>query len=87
MREVITSLRHLDTPLIARGTGIFGMNFRNMPPLEWGWGFGGTLVAMVAIGVAMVFYFRSRRWLRVEIQSSERTVARVRFTAPRSCLA
>ncbi|MCW5626938.1 MAG: magnesium/cobalt transporter CorA [Burkholderiales bacterium] len=44
-------------------TGIFGMNFRDMPPLEWGWGFAATLGAMLIMGVAMVLYFRSRRWI------------------------
>jgi len=124
MKDVITSLRHLDTPLIAKSTGIFlrdlqdhivqviegvdtfqnlvsdtldtylstvsnrtntvmkvlavfsavfmpltfitgifGMNFRDMPPLEWSWGFPGTLIAMGAIGVLMVIFFKNRRWL------------------------
>lgn len=124
MKDVIASLRHLDTPLIAKSTGIFlrdlqdhivqviegvdtfqnlvsdsldtylstvsnrtntvmkvlavfsavfmpltfvtgifGMNFRDMPPLEWSWGFSGTLIAMGAIGVLMVIFFKSKRWL------------------------
>jgi magnesium transporter len=44
-------------------TGIFGMNFRHMPPLEWDWGFTGTLMAMAAIGIVMLVYFVRRRWL------------------------
>jgi magnesium transporter len=125
LREVVASLRHLDTPLIAKGTqvflrdlqdhvvqvvegidtcqdpasdlldaylsmmgnrtnvvmqvlavfsavfmpltfvtGIFGMNFRDMPPLEWEWGFAGTLIACGVMAAAMVAFFRARRWLK-----------------------
>ncbi len=44
-------------------TGIFGMNFRHMPVLEWDWGFPVTLGAMLAIGGLMVAFFLRRRWL------------------------
>lgn len=44
-------------------TGIFGMNFRNMPPLEWGWGFAGTLLGMLLLGFIMVAFFRGKGWL------------------------
>lgn len=124
MKEVIASLRHLDTPLIAKSTGvflrdlqdhivqviegvetfqnlasdaldtylstvgnrtntvmkvlavfsavfmpltfitgIFGMNFHHMPPLDWPWGFPGTLIAMGILGVLMVLFFKRMRWL------------------------
>lgn len=124
MKEVIASLRHLDTPLIGKSTGvflrdlqdhivqviegietyqnlasdsldtylstvsnrtntvmkvlavfsavfmpltfitgIFGMNFHHMPPLDWSWGFSGTLVGMGILGLLMVLFFRRRRWL------------------------
>ncbi|MFO1318981.1 MAG: magnesium/cobalt transporter CorA [Burkholderiales bacterium] len=124
VKEVVASLRHLDTPLIARQTapylrdiqdhivqvvegidtyqnllsdilatylstignrtnavmkvlavfsavfmpltfitGIFGMNFHHMPPLEWSWGFTGTLMAMLAIGVILAIFFIRKRWI------------------------
>ncbi len=44
-------------------TGIFGMNFRHMPPLEWDRGFTGTLMTMAAIGIVMLAFFVRRRWL------------------------
>lgn len=44
-------------------TGIFGMNFKDFPLLEWHWGFAGVMVFMVAIWVAMMLYFRRRHWL------------------------
>lgn len=44
-------------------TGVFGMNFRNMPPLEWEWGFVGTLAAMLLIGCVLALFFVRKRWL------------------------
>ncbi len=124
MKEVIASLRHLDTPLIAKSTGvflrdlqdhivqviegvetfqnlasdaldtylstvsnrtntvmkvlavfsavfmpltfitgIFGMNFHVMPPLDWPGGFTGTLVMMALLGILMVVFFKRKGWL------------------------
>ena len=40
--------------------GIYGMNFKNMPELDWVWGYPITLVVMVAID-----YFLWRRLRRV----------------------
>ena len=44
-------------------TGIFGMNFHVMPPLDWSWGFAGTLVMMAVMGVLMVVFFKRKGWL------------------------
>lgn len=44
-------------------TGIFGMNFKNFPELDWTYGFQGTVVLMVVLGVAMLVFFRLKRWL------------------------
>ncbi|MBK8018554.1 MAG: magnesium/cobalt transporter CorA [Betaproteobacteria bacterium] len=44
-------------------TGIFGMNFRTMPPLEGEWGFAGTLGVMFVMGVSMAAFFVLKRWL------------------------
>lgn len=44
-------------------TGVFGMNFRNMPPLDWEWGFAVTLASMTVIGLAMAAFFVRKRWL------------------------
>jgi magnesium transporter len=44
-------------------SGIFGMNFRNMPPLEWEQGFGLSLLAMVLVTALLYWYFKRRRWL------------------------
>ena len=45
-------------------TGIFGMNFKNMPPLEWEGGFYLLMVFMLAIALGLLAVFWRIRWLR-----------------------
>lgn len=50
-------------------TGIYGMNFNprvspyNMPELNWYYGYPLTLLAMLAIALGMVYYFKRKEWL------------------------
>ncbi len=44
--------------------GIYGMNFRFMPELEWQFGYPLTLGLMAAVCVAIFFWFRHRGWMR-----------------------
>ena len=44
-------------------TGIFGMNFRNFPELDWHYGFQGSLILMVVVIVAMAAIFKWKKWL------------------------
>jgi magnesium transporter len=44
-------------------TGIFGMNFRNFPELDWHYGFQGSLVLMGVAIVVMIAIFKWKRWL------------------------
>jgi magnesium transporter len=43
--------------------GIYGMNFKYMPELEWHWGYPVALGVMVIIGVVMMGWFKSKRFL------------------------
>lgn len=43
--------------------GIYGMNFQHMPELGWRYGYFGVLGFMAALTVALVLYFRRRRWI------------------------
>ncbi|NTW62900.1 MAG: magnesium/cobalt transporter CorA [Chlorobiaceae bacterium] len=43
-------------------TGVFGMNFRVIPGLEWQWGFYVTIGVMGVIFAGMMLYFRTRKW-------------------------
>lgn len=44
-------------------TGIYGMNFKHMPELEWRWGYFGALSIMAAVGISLLVYFKRKRWL------------------------
>ncbi len=43
--------------------GIYGMNFRYMPELEWRFGYPAVLGVMAALGLGMAWMFRRRGWL------------------------
>jgi len=60
--KVLTVISTIFIPLTFI-TGIYGMNFRFMPELEWRWGYPLSLLAMAVIGVAMYFYYRRKKWL------------------------
>jgi magnesium transporter len=43
--------------------GIYGMNFRFMPELDWKYGYYFSLGLMLAIGIAMFLFFRRKHWI------------------------
>lgn len=42
--------------------GVYGMNFSNMPELNWKWGYFSIWVIMIAIFVGMLIYFKRKKW-------------------------
>lgn len=60
--KVLTIIATIFIPLTFI-TGIYGMNFRYMPELEWPLGYPVTLLAMVFLFLLMVLFFRRKRWL------------------------
>lgn len=56
----ITSIILMSVTLVA---GIYGMNFRYMPELEWRYGYPFALSLMVLISVGLITFFRRKRWL------------------------
>jgi len=42
---------------------IYGMNFKNMPELEWSWGYPLAIVLMVCAAVGPYLFFRWKKWL------------------------
>ncbi|MGD9685912.1 MAG: magnesium/cobalt transporter CorA [Desulfobacter sp.] len=64
MNEVMTILTIISTIFIPLSflAGIYGMNFKFMPELEWQWGYFVLLGSMAMIGGAMVFYFKKKGW-------------------------
>ena len=43
--------------------GIYGMNFKHMPELEWVWGYPVSVAFMVAVDMWLYFQFKKTKWL------------------------
>ena len=43
--------------------GVYGMNFKHMPELEWHYGYFILWGLMIGLSIAMIIYFRRKRWL------------------------
>lgn len=43
--------------------GVYGMNFTNMPELEYKYGYLITLIAMAILTLLMIYYFKRKKWL------------------------
>lgn len=42
--------------------GVWGMNFRNMPELEWKYGYAAAWGVVIVIGVIVYLFFRTKKW-------------------------
>ena len=60
--KVLTIIATIFIPLTFIA-GIYGMNFKYMPELEWHWGYFTVWFIMVCIGALMIIYFKRRMWL------------------------
>jgi magnesium transporter len=60
--KVLTIIATIFMPLTFLA-GVYGMNFKHMPELEWRWGYPVAWLVMVLIAVLMLFFFRRKKWL------------------------
>jgi magnesium transporter len=60
--KVLTIIATIFMPLTFIA-GIYGMNFKYMPELEWYWGYPAVWLVVVIIGISMLIYFKKKRWL------------------------
>jgi len=60
--KVLTIIATIFIPLTFIA-GIYGMNFKYMPELEWRWGYFIVLGIMAVISIWMLIYFRKKNWL------------------------
>jgi magnesium transporter len=42
--------------------GVYGMNFKFMPELEWRWGYPLIWLIMISVGVSMLIAFKRKKW-------------------------
>jgi magnesium transporter len=59
--KVLTIIATIFMPLTFLA-GVYGMNFKYMPELEWRWGYPTILVVMVAVAALMLALFRKKKW-------------------------
>ncbi|MNP44855.1 Magnesium transport protein CorA [compost metagenome] len=60
--RVFTAITTIFIPLTLI-TGIYGMNFDNMPEIHWKYGYYVVLGVMIALGAGMYYLFRKRDWI------------------------
>lgn len=61
--RVLTVLTAVCMPLTVIA-GVYGMNFRHMPELDWDYGYYAALAAMLAVAGGMMWFFHKRGWFR-----------------------
>jgi magnesium transporter len=60
--KVLTIIATIFMPLTFIA-GIYGMNFKYMPELEWKWGYPMVWLVVIGISIFMLAYFKKKRWL------------------------
>lgn len=65
MNEVMKVLTVISTIFIPLNfvAGVYGMNFKYMPELNWRSGYFVVLGVMAAVALWMIYYFRRKKWL------------------------
>ncbi len=58
--NVLTIIATIMMPLTLI-TGIYGMNFRNMPEIRWEYGYYYSLLLMLAVALIMIYYFKKKK--------------------------
>lgn len=65
LNEIVKVLTSVSIILMSWATisGIYGMNFTDMPELHWRYGYPYAIGLMIVIGVVEWVYFRHRKWI------------------------
>ena len=65
MNEVIRTLTIIATIFMPPTfiVGIYGMNFKHMPELDWYWGYPAIMLLMLLVCISMLAYFKKKRWI------------------------
>lgn len=60
--KVLTIIATIFIPLTFIA-GVYGMNFRHMPELNWRWSYPAVWGLMVLVFIGMVIFFKRKKWL------------------------
>ncbi|WP_394850739.1 magnesium/cobalt transporter CorA [Pendulispora brunnea] len=65
MNEVMKTLTMMSTVMLPLTfvAGVYGMNFEHMPELKWHYGYAFAICSMAAVAIAIVLWFRHKKWL------------------------
>jgi len=64
MNEIMKVLTIISTIFIPLTfiAGVYGMNFRSMPEIEWTYGYPAALGLMLIVALGLVLYFKRKKW-------------------------
>jgi magnesium transporter len=60
--KVLTIIATIFMPLTFIA-GVYGMNFENMPELQWHWGYPLIMLFMTMIALSMLAFFKKKKWI------------------------
>jgi magnesium transporter len=60
--KVLTIIATIFIPLTFVA-GWYGMNFKNMPEIDWKWGYPMVIVISISIAGGMIVFFRRKNWI------------------------
>jgi magnesium transporter len=71
MNEIMKTLTLMSTVMLPLTfiVGLYGMNFKHMPELDWVWGYPAVLGLMVIVVIGILLWFRHRGWIGGERES------------------
>lgn len=59
--KVLTIISTIFIPLTFIA-GVYGMNFKNIPEIGWAYGYPSVILLMILVTLAMLYYFKKKRW-------------------------
>jgi magnesium transporter len=65
MNEIMKTLTLMSTVMLPLTfiVGLYGMNFKHMPELDWVWGYPAAIGLMIGVATAILLWFRRRGWI------------------------
>lgn len=65
MNKIMKTLTIISTVFMVLSliAGIYGMNFKNMPELEWHYGYFTILAVMGIVSAGLLLFFKKKKWL------------------------
>jgi len=71
MNEIMKTLTLMSTVMLPLTfiAGVYGMNFKTMPELEWRFGYPYALTLMLTVAIGILLWFRRKGWIRRNLRA------------------